>query len=685
MAGRVFCILLSVVILNIVGFGTFAIGQNWTVGADGKGRWAYGQYSQTGSNGFFGPYNVDASASGNFASLNGWMGVQNFKNPNSINILTSGTNSTATDLGFELNPKGDFGWASVGGRYKITPYDTATQPGSEVPISPGQWTHWGIGVTAPIGGSIFLGKSYFQRGAGLQFGWNRTQEYVLLESDPIVIPDVLGNLFRPLMRYVATAPIRPPLVLKICRAPTRCPPDAPKPACATDDSVYFHFTTEEEIGQCIVDGNCKKIDVCDDCPDGTFPVKKMDPNSGTLTLYKIEEGRPVYDETYTNASYLKLGLGFYPWQQDTLITALNPNALPAAAAPFPWNQYDVDVAQRVNLLAYLMWNNDVLEFEAGTLYTASHAGPELAQNTFSRIRFPTTDRYVNEGWLYLRYWNGRFKLRTELDWYTRETRYQRSQSGLFFNQPAPDPSVAGSGSPFAPQFIDSLRFMADATAYYGPMSFTLFYSHMPGPDRRHGILIKKQPFINDVTHVALDPFYPMSALLAYRFGGGVNSPGDLSDASMIAGKIEYAVAANLTVSASYLHATRVSHGYGWGWIRPSTTPGTFGQVVYDPELGSFFPPAPAPPQFPFTANVPAIPARDLGWEVDVGVFWQLLNQLSIDLTLSYWQPGRWFNYACVDKSMAGWDAPVAANNWGVNPNRSIDAVIGIELAVLSSF
>lgn len=677
MAGRVSCILLCVVILNVVGFGTFAIGQNWTIGTDGKGRWAYGQYSQTGSNGFFGPYNIDASTTGgNFAPLNGWMGVQNFQNPNSVNILTSGTNSTATTLDFELNPGATFGWASVGGRYKITPYDTATQPGSEVPISPGQWTHWGIGVTAPIGGSIFFGKSYFQRGVGLQFGWNRTQEYVLLESNPVVIPDVPGNLLRPLMRYVATAPIRPPLVLKICRAPTPCPPNSPSPECATDDTLYFLYTNKDEIDKCIADGNCKKVEVCDDCPDGTFPVKEPDPKSGTLSLYTIEEGRPVYDETCTNVAYLKFGLGFFPWQQDTLITA----PVLAGAAPFPWNRYDVNVAQRVNLLAYLMWNNDVLEFEAGTLYSASHAGPELAQTTAARLVYPATDQYINEGWLYLRYWNGRFKLRTELDWYTRETRYQRSLSGLFLDQPVP---VAGSGSPFAPQFIDSLRFMADATAYFGPMSFTGFYSYMPGPDRRHGILIKKQPFINDVTHVALDPFYPISALLAYRFGGGVFSPGDLSDASVIAGKIEYAIAANLTVSTSYLRATRVSHGYGWGWIRPSLEPGNFGQVQYLNTNSAVQ--AAIAGRDPFTEQIPAIPARDLGWEVDVGVFWQLLNQLSIDLTLSYWQPGKWFNYACVDKSVAGWDVPAAGNNWGVNPNRSIDPVIGVELAVLGSF
>jgi len=256
------------------------------------------------------------------------------------------------------------------------------------------------------------------------------------------------------------------------------------------------------------------------------------------------------------------------------------------------------------------------------------------------------------------------------------SRYQRSSDGTFFGAPN---NTDGSGSLFAPQFIESLRFMADAHVQFGPAVFALFYSHMPGADRRHGILIRKQPFISAVPQVALDPFSPVTTLLAYRFGGGVNSPGDLSDASVIAGRIDYALAANLSVHASILHATRVSHGYGWGWIRPALN--NFGQVAYDAELATFL----VPPRTPFTENIPAIPSRDLGWEVGTGLTWQLLQQFIVEFTLSYWKPGRWFNYACVDKSVTGWDNPTAANNWGINPARTIDPVLGIELVILSSF
>jgi hypothetical protein len=210
----------------------------------------------------------------------------------------------------------------------------------------------------------------------------------------------------------------------------------------------------------------------------------------------------------------------------------------------------------------------------------------------------------------------------------------------------------------------------------------LFYSHMPGPDRRHGVLIKKQPFIKQQNQAGLDPFYPVSSLIAYRFGAGANSFGDLVDASVIAARVDHSLAANLNVHASFLHATRVSHGYGWGFIRPQPTlPVGFGQVQYlDPP--TFFT---VTGRDPFFENIPAIPDRDLGWEIGLGLNWQLLDQLIVDFLVSYWRPGKWFNYACVDKSVLGWNNPTVFNNWGISPNRHIDPVLGIELSLLTSF
>jgi hypothetical protein len=60
--------------------------------------------------------------------------------------------------------------------------------------------------------------------------------------------------------------------------------------------------------------------------------------------------------------------------------------------------------------------------------------------------------------------------------------------------------------------------------------------------------------------------------------------------------------------------------------------------------------------------------------------WKLLAGWSLDLQASYWNPGKWFNYACIDKSVPNWDNPAVANNFGANPDRTIDAVTGITMS-----
>jgi hypothetical protein len=216
----------------------------------------------------------------------------------------------------------------------------------------------------------------------------------------------------------------------------------------------------------------------------------------------------------------------------------------------------------------------------------------------------------------------------------------------------------------------------------------LFYAHMPGADRRHGILIDRQPFIQDQPHAALYLFNPYSTLLAYGFGSGVNSAGDLSDASVIAARVDYALAANLTVSGGLAHASRVSHGYPIGFIMPDTSAGNFGDVVYlqDFDYRRF-----NPAFHPFDAMIPSIPSRDLGWEATLEILWKLLEPQDqgmgawgVILRAAFWKPGDWFKYACIDKSVPGWDDPLTAPNWGVNPNRGIDPIYAIQIGITTS-
>ena len=122
--------------------------------------------------------------------------------------------------------------------------------------------------------------------------------------------------------------------------------------------------------------------------------------------------------------------------------------------------------------------------------------------------------------------------------------------------------------------------MVEAGARFGPLAGRLFYSFMPGPDRRHGVLIDRQPLIQEFPQQAFGLFDPYPTILSFRFGSGVNAPGHISDASVFAVKLDYLLASNLMVSGSFLKAIRNSNGYALGFIRPNTAPTSFGQVLY---------------------------------------------------------------------------------------------------------
>jgi hypothetical protein len=158
----------------------------FTFNVSGDSAFFYGYYSQMGRHGFFGPYNIDASAIGDYASLNGWVGNQD------VGDLVSGTNAAQNNIQLQFEPSFRVGWAYVRGRYAINPYDTATANGTYVAISPGILTSWSLSANTPIARFAY-GKRVFKRGFGLQFSQNRSLEYLVAER-VFPVPDVIATL-----------------------------------------------------------------------------------------------------------------------------------------------------------------------------------------------------------------------------------------------------------------------------------------------------------------------------------------------------------------------------------------------------------------------------------------------------------------------------------------------------------
>ncbi|MEW6115191.1 MAG: hypothetical protein AB1664_23880, partial [Thermodesulfobacteriota bacterium] len=122
----------------------------------------------------------------------------------------------------------------------------------------------------------------------------------------------------------------------------------------------------------------------------------------------------------------------------------------------------------------------------------------------TRSAFNSYDVVLDLGTFYLKYFNGRFFLNTEL---------------AYFLETANTLTIAARG----PRYKESWRYMAETGLVAGPGKISFLYAFMPGPDRRGGALINKQPFNQGAGQGAYDVFRPYSYLLGYAYGSGVNA------------------------------------------------------------------------------------------------------------------------------------------------------------------
>lgn len=355
------------------------------------------------------------------------------------------------------------------------------------------------------------------------------------------------------------------------------------------------------------------------------------------------------------------------------------------------------------ILGFLNYASGNLSVGVGAQYTSLHFGTEAVEDV--DVYVPTIDQADVEGWLYAKYQDGRFFFNAEADVVNRIRRYHSTPDGTLPTVQGPPvlfPLGDGGGSFFAPEYVESWRWMVETGFLAGPGKVSVLYALLPGPDRRHGVLIDRQPttFMYVAPEVADQAvwlnrhvgnsgvFRPYSLLLGHGYGAGVNcydlnGNGCMTDASVLACRLDYAVAANLNVFATALHADRASHGWQWGCIRP----GSFREDTFD--LGVAFRQVIFRPRqrgrLEFRNPIPTIPDTDLGWEITLGAEWVLLQNWKLSVTGAYWQPGRWFKYACKDKAMLGWRFSNPGNLYGINPDRTIDPIIGLEMDMHATF
>jgi hypothetical protein len=284
------------------------------------------------------------------------------------------------------------------------------------------------------------------------------------------------------------------------------------------------------------------------------------------------------------------------------------------------------------------------------------------------------------GGVYMIYNNGRFFFNSEVDWDLQTSRNRR-KSGLG----GPMPGTFDS-------YVEHWRFAAEAGALAGPAKASFLYAWLSGPDRRNGNQIDRTGLqtnfglrSNQFANTGF--FRPYSYLMVYTYGLGTHmntdtTNGTAEDAKILAARIDYAVASNLNVYGSFFWADRTNvSGYGWGFMRPDTRYPYWGMVRWEDRNTVRNEPADR------NRGAPNIPDPNLGYEIGAGMDWKLLENFTVNLSCSYWQPGKWFSYACVDKAIPNWDrAPEGSNfGWGVWPGRTISPVWGLELKIVGDF
>ncbi len=447
----------------------------------------------------------------------------------------------------------------------------------------------------------------------------------------------------------------------------------------------YHTQDARGVNTAFSDGQWTMFWVTAQIPWGVFAIGKRPWRFGTGLQYDSDGASTESIVLTVPYGPLDIGIGYYPYRfvgtsSIDFLGISSASATIALADPYDlitvtpgiarqyFSRADKSGTLSTDVLAYVLYSNGPVQTGVIGNYGTFHIGPEAPLDPLTTHQPVAQYSEYCHGSIFAKYMNARFFFNAEAAWLYWTDRYL-DPTGLFALN-----SISNTT-----RYVEQWRYMTEFGLLCGPAKISFLYATSPGPDRRNGNFIAKQPAaliwhpLYDDNLGNFNVFHPYAYIFAYNYGSGTNAynlsaNGFLRDASVVAARFDYAVAANLNLFGTFSWFERNSNGYSWGCIGPNAGAGNFPATV-DGNINF---------NFNRYAGSPNIPDRSLGYEIDAGFDWRILDRCQIGMLVGYWQPGKWFNYACIDRSVPAWHIGNAGNFFGTRPDRTIDGVVGGE-------
>jgi hypothetical protein len=292
-----------------------------------------------------------------------------------------------------------------------------------------------------------------------------------------------------------------------------------------------------------------------------------------------------------------------------------------------------------------------------------------------------------------KYNNGKFFFNGEADWFNRWRAGRGTANGASANG-AP---TAYAAPTLVNQNEDDSAWLygAEIGALCGPSKVTFNYVRATGDDTSTRNTSEDAAIAEQ--SISAPYMKPWGYLMYYMYGTGdgwdAAGNGQPTNFHHVGGRFDYALAANLNTFVLFSKAWRdQASAYTLGGdYRVGGRPFTNNDIAAAKGMG------PNAAAGHIRVAVPES-ANDIGWELDFGHDWKILEGLTWSTTFALWKPGNWWahafpNTAFIYRQLNGGSIPAstdtAPNNQGTNAvyniGRDIDPLFAAETKLLINF